>query len=203
MLKHGYTVFFTCRHILACSVWLLTLTEGCLCTQKKLCLPIVARERMKLHPISSLSVTMPTRTCCKIVRTNPCWSRKYTCETLEHKLTSCIKESFKHRGQERRQECYKLNNRLHNKIQSLHMGIQPPGHFSAVVRTWEPQFGSFVENVNIKVWSLQSSHSFKNNFLIFTQFQAKQNRNTQVIQTRKQKVKNSAAVFADIPILAA
>ena len=43
------------------------------------------------------------------------------------------------------------NNRLNCRIQPLHVGMQKPGHFSAVVfrnRTWKPHFLSFVENVN-------------------------------------------------------
>ena len=43
------------------------------------------------------------------------------------------------------------NNRLNCRIQPLHVGMQTPGHFSAVVfrnRTWKPHFLSFVENLN-------------------------------------------------------
>ena len=59
------------------------------------------------------------------------------------------------------------NNGLSCRIQSLHVGMQPPVHFSAVVfrnRTWKPQFSCFVENVNVRVEykSFQSSYSFKN-----------------------------------------
>ena len=46
------------------------------------------------------------------------------------------------------------SNRLSYKIQSIQVGMQPPGHFSAAVfrnRTWTPQFWSFVENVNVRV----------------------------------------------------
>ena len=43
------------------------------------------------------------------------------------------------------------NNRLNCRIQPLHVGMQTPGHFSAVFfrnRTWKPHFLSFVENLN-------------------------------------------------------
>ena len=54
------------------------------------------------------------------------------------------------------------NNGLSYRVQSLHVGMQPPGHFSAVIfrneNVWKPKLSSFVENVNVRVQTC----SFKN-----------------------------------------
>ena len=51
-------------------------------------------------------------------------------------------------------EVYFRRAKCDHSLKSLHVGMQPPGHFSAVVfrnRTRKPQFSSFAENVNVEV----------------------------------------------------
>ena len=89
--------------------------------------------------------------------------------------------------------------------------MQPPGHFSAVVsrnRTWKPQFSSFVENLNVRVQIISifmqllkkaskfsNSHTFRQNEKETYEFYKQ--------EKGKRKVKNSAAVFVDVPVPAA
>ena len=89
--------------------------------------------------------------------------------------------------------------------------MQPPVHFSAVGfrnRTWKPQFSSFVENVNVRVQIISISYSFKNKASKFSYshtFRQNEKETHEIYKQEKgkRKVKNSAAVFIDVPVQAA
>ena len=89
--------------------------------------------------------------------------------------------------------------------------MQPFVHFSAVVfrnRTWKLQFSSFVENANVEYKSFHSSCSFKNKASKFSYshtFRQNEKETHEIYKQEKgkRKVKNSAAVFVDVPVLAA
>ena len=92
------------------------------------------------------------------------------------------------------------------------VGMQIPGHFSAVVfrnRTRKAQFSCFVENVNVRVqtnhFNLHAALKTKLlNFHIHTlSGKTKKTHELYKQENRKRKIKNSAAVFFDVPVPAA
>ena len=121
---------------------------------------------------------------------------------------------LKQLGREREWERYKTIG-LIAQIQPLHVGMQSLGHFSAVVsrnRTWKPQFLSFVELVNVRAPNyFNLDAALKTKLLIFhihtpsgkTKWNARALQMTQIKKKQMRKVKNSAAVSVDVPLLAA
>ena len=112
---------------------------------------------LKVWPVSNYMQQVPTSAnkcqhCCGSMQTDAtCWVQQCCLLLVNNVASVCM--GLKQRGREHQRKRYKTID-FSYRIQSLHVEMQPPGHFSSVVfrnRTWKPQFSSFVENVNVRV----------------------------------------------------